>query len=167
MELSNVQSTLLGFAEKGSELPTKSGEGLFLFAKMGRATAVARASFFLHRETRSRFLLTKRRVQGGEATSERRRRDGVSGKSFLSPTGRTGVALFTDKKRGKSHQRKAPRPPLQTTSHPVELAAESNARQVCAIYSKSKKLLSISPHIISHTARANKVRRKKRADSTG
>ena len=27
--------------------------------------------------------MTKRRVQGGEATSERRRRDGVSGKSHL------------------------------------------------------------------------------------
>ena len=49
-----------------------------------------------------------------------------------------GVALLSDQKRGKSHQRKAPRPPLQTTSHPVESAAESNARQVCAIHGKSK-----------------------------
>ena len=87
-------------------------------------------------------------------------------KSFSLPRG-GGVALFNDKNRGKSHQRKAPRPPLQTTSHPVESAAKSNARQVCAIYSKSKKLKSISHHIISHTARANKVCRKKRADSTG
>ena len=31
----------------------------------------------------SRFSLTKRMVQGGEATSERRRRDGVSGKSHI------------------------------------------------------------------------------------
>ena len=39
----------------------------------------------------SRFSLTKRMVQGGEATSERRRRDGVSGKSHqreLSPLSR-------------------------------------------------------------------------------
>ena len=53
-------------------------------------------------------------------------------KSFSLPRG-GGVALFNDKNRGKSHQRKAPRPPLQTTSHPVESAARSNARQVCAI----------------------------------
>ncbi len=79
----------------------------------------------------------------------------------------TGVALLSDQKRGKSHQRRAPRPPLQTTSHPVELAAESNARQVSAIDGRVKKLLSIAHHIISHTARANKVCRKKRADSTG
>ena len=62
--------------------------------------------------------------------------------SFV-PDGET-IALFTDENRGKSHQRKAPRPPLQTTSHPVESAAASNARQVCDIDSKIKKLLSIS-----------------------
>ena len=94
----------------------------------------------------SRFSLTKRRVQGGEATSERRRRDGVS---------------------GKSHQRKAPRPPLQTTSHPVESAAESNARQVCTVDSKSKIFMFVTPQNYHHIARANKVCRKKRADSTG
>ena len=110
----------------GKKLFSHAGNGGFSLQRRGQATAVAKV--------RSRFLLTKRRVQGGEATSERRRRDGVS---------------------GKSHQRKAPRPPLQTTSHPVELAAESNARQVCTIYSKIKKLLSISHHIISRTARAN------------
>ena len=64
-------------------------------------------------------------------------------KMLLCPNGET-IALFTDEKRGKSHQRKASRPPLRTTSHPVESAAESNARQVCAIYNKIKKLLSIS-----------------------
>ena len=86
---------------------------------------------------------------------------------IFSPQGETVVALPRDQKRGKSHQRKASRPPLQTTSHPVELAAGSNARQVCAIDSKSKIFCLSLSRIISHTARANKIRRKKRADSTG
>ncbi len=88
-------------------------------------------------------------------------------RGWATAVARGTIALFTDEKRGKSHQRKAPRPPLQTTSHPVESAAKSNARQVCAMYGKSKMFLSISHHIISHTARANTVCRKKRADSTG
>ena len=39
----------------------------------------------IHKDTSllSYFSLTKRRVQGGVATSERRRRDGVSGKSHI------------------------------------------------------------------------------------
>ena len=43
----------------------------------------------------------------------------------------------------------------------------SNARQVYTTNSKIKKLLPISHRILSHTARANIVSRKKRADSTG
>ena len=46
---------------------------------------------------------------------------------YFIPYGET-IALLSDQKRGKSHQRKASRPPLQTTSHPTELAAGSNAR---------------------------------------
>ena len=79
------------------------------------------------------FCVTKRRAQGGGATSEHV----VYQKVAFVPYGET-IALFTDEKRRKSHQRKAPRSPLQTASHPVELAAGSNARQVCAIDNKSK-----------------------------
>ena len=85
---------------------------------------------------------------------------------YFIPYGET-IALLSDQKRGKSHQRKASRPPLQTTSHPAELAAGSNAPQVNTYIQQIEKLLSISPRIIRHTARANKVSRKKRADSTG
>ena len=47
------------------------------------------------------------------------------------------------------------------------LRTGSNARQVCTTNSKIKKLLPISHRILSHTARANKISRKKQADSTG
>ena len=91
----------------------------------------------------SYFCMTKRRAQGGGATSEHE----VYQKVAFVPYGET-IALFTDEKRRKSHQRKAHRPPLQTTSHPVELAAGSNARQACATDSKSQNS-SISLRISS------------------
>ena len=134
-------------------------------------TEYEKASFSLCEETKqcAKHVARLLCVKGGGAAC----RDGgivslcQEGGEWATAVAQGTIALLSDQKRGKSHQRKAPRPPLQTTSHPVELVAESNARQVCTIYSKIKKLLSISHHIISHTARANKVRRKKRANSTG
>ena len=86
-------------------------------------------------------------------------------KKLLFPHGET-IALLNDQKRGKSHQRKAPRPPLQTTSHPVELAAGSNARQVCAIDGKSKisslslRISSAIPRVrTKYAAKSEQIRR--------
>ena len=61
-ELTHMRSMCVGVAETGIGASTTS--------------TIHNATFLF-----SRFSLTKRMVQGGEATSERRRRDGVSGKS--------------------------------------------------------------------------------------
>ena len=63
-ELTHMRSMCVGVAETGIEhrSPAK----------------ILKETFLL-----SRFSLTKRRVQGGVAPSERRRRDGVSGKSHI------------------------------------------------------------------------------------
>ena len=73
---------------------------------------------------------------------------------------------FSLKKSTKSHQRRASRPPLKTTSHPVDLAAKSHARQVCATNSKAKSFcqsLRISSSIprvrTQHPAKSEQIRR--------
>ena len=81
----------------------------------------------------SYFCVTKRRVQGGEATSERRRRDGVYQKSAR----RTHAVLL----------------PNHRGVH--ELVARSSAWQVHAAKDKAKVGSFTAPHDFSHTTRAN------------
>ena len=54
-----------------------------LFVLFGQAKRTLKEKYHKVTFPLSYFCVTKRRVQGGEATSERRRRDGVSGKSHL------------------------------------------------------------------------------------
>ena len=81
----------------------------------------------------SYFCVTKRRVQGGEATSERRRRDGVYQKSAR----RTRAVLLANH-RGVH-----------------ELVAGSSAWQVRAANGKAKVGSLFTLHIFSYTTRAN------------
>ena len=77
--------------------------------------------------------MTKRRVQGGGATSERRRRDGVYQKSAR----RTRAVLL----------------PNHRGVH--ELVAKSIAWQVCAINSRAKIGCFAALHSFIYTTRAN------------
>ena len=74
-ELTHMRSMCVGVAETGVGASTTR---YLVGANIVRPRRYLKKLFFF-----SRFSLTKRMVQGGEATSERRRRDGVSGKSHL------------------------------------------------------------------------------------
>ena len=122
-ELTHMRSMCVGVAETGVEhrSPAKKHKETFLL---------------------SYFSVTKRRVQGGEATSERRRRDGVSGKSHLR-----GFSIL-----------------LKITFRVHELVAGSSAWQVRAAKDRAKIGSFALPatsyyHACEHSAR------KSRADS--
>ena len=78
--------------------------------------------------------MTKRRVQGGGATSERRRRDGVS---------------------GKSHQGGLTPSSLKTSVRRARVSRASRAWQVRAARSRAEVSSFAIPHDFSHTTRAN------------
>ena len=98
----------------------------------------------------SRFSLTKRMVQGGEATSERRRRDGVSGKSHLR-----GLSPLS-RRRQPTHCVHWFIPPLLKNSLRVhELVAGSSAWQVRAVKGGAKVGSFTTSHDYNNTTRAN------------
>ena len=87
--------------------------------------------------------MTKRRVQGGGATSERRRRDGVSGKSHLR-------GLFSlSRRRQPTHCVHWFIPPRARVSR------ASHAWQVRAVKGGAKVGSFTTSHDFNHTTRAN------------
>ena len=98
----------------------------------------------------SRFSLTKRMVQGGEATSERRRRDGVSGKSHLRGLFPPVSATPTNALRALVHSSL-----LKNSLRVHELVAGSSAWQVRAVKGGAKVGSFTTSHDFNHTTRAN------------
>ena len=108
-----------------------------LFVLFGQAKRTLKEKY--HKETFifSYFCMTKRRVQGGEATSERRRRDGVYQKSFKR-------AFF----------------PLKKHPPRARVSRASHAWRVRAANDKVKIGDFAAPHSFGYTTRANISREK-------
>mgnify|MGYP004649141941 CR=1 FL=1 len=94
--------------------------------------------------------MTKRRVQGGEATSERRRRDGVSGKSHLRGLFPPVSATPTNALRALVNS-----PPLKKLLPRARVSRASHAWQVRATKDKAKVGGFAALHGFSYTTRAN------------
>ena len=97
----------------------------------------------------SRFSLTKRMVQGGEATSERRRRDGVSGKSHIR-----GLSTLS-RRRQPTHGVHWFIPPLKKLLPRARVSRASHAWRVSAANIKKLKSVVLRSPQLHATTRAN------------
>ena len=103
-----------------------------LFVLFGQAKRTLKDKYHKGTFLLSYFCVTKRRVQGGEATSERRRRDGVYQKSFK----RAFLPL-------KKHPPRA------------RVCRASHAWRVRAAWSRAEVSSFAIPHDFGYTTRAN------------
>ena len=120
-----------------------------LFVLFGQAKRTLKEKYHKVTFPLSYFCMTKRMVRGGEATSERRRRDGVyqkSSKRAFTPVSATP----TNALRALVNS-----PLFEISSRVHELVARSSAWQVRATNGKAKVGSLTLPRNLNYTTRAN------------